>query len=191
MASIDSFPINSGGDQGVWNEAYERVRNFLETFALGDHTQAPRLALKLVDRAKEIHRDDPSRHPTTLTMEQAHHLMAEWLAANLETSDRPASQIFASGYMALLLGQSLRITPDAFMVTPLSPPVRQALRESLLVTGPDLEISSMTPRSFDYGPMLDLARQTWHKWDAKAIAVAIAFWIGVYFIFYWWLSDFL
>jgi len=191
MASIDSSPTNSGSDQAVWNEAYERVRNFLETFALGDHTQAPRLALKLVDRAREIHRDDPSKHPTTLAMEQAHHLMAEWLAANLETSERPTSQTFASGYIALLLGQSLRITPDSFLVTPLAPPLRQALRESLLVTGPDLEISSMSPRSFDYGPMLNLARQTWHKWDARAIVVAIAFWIGVYFIFYWWLSDLL
>ena len=124
-------------------------------------------------------------------MEQAHQLMGGWLASNLEVSDRPDSQIFASGYLALLLSQRLRITPDLFLTTPLPAPLQQALRETLVVAGPDLQVSSMTPRAFDYGPMLVLARQTWHKWDARAILVAIAFWIGVYFIFYWWLSDLL
>ena len=47
MASINLISPGSETDQEAWNEAYERVRNFLETFALGDHTQAPRLALKL------------------------------------------------------------------------------------------------------------------------------------------------
>ena len=57
------------------------------------------------------------------------------------------------------------------------------------MTGPDLNVSSMTPRHLDYGPMLDFARQTWHRWDAKEFFIALAFWAGVYTVFYWWLSE--
>jgi hypothetical protein len=37
--------------------------------------------------------------------------------------------------------------------------------------------------------MLGLARKTWHRWNAREIIVAVLFWIGVYFIFYCWLSE--
>jgi hypothetical protein len=65
------------------------------------------------------------------------------------------------------------------------------MRQTLLVTGPDLKVSSMTPRHLDYGPMLALAKQTWHRWNTKAAIIALLFWTGVYFVFYWWLSDLL
>jgi len=61
----------------------------------------------------------------------------------------------------------------------------------LLVPGPDLKVSSMTPRHLDYGPMLHFARQTWHRWSSREILIAMLFWVGVYFVFYWWLSDLL
>ena len=67
--------------------------------------------------------------------------------------------------------------------------MRQALRETLLVTGPDLNVSSMTPRHLDYGPMLQFARQTWHLWNAKEFFIALVFWAGIYCVFYWWLSQ--
>jgi len=37
--------------------------------------------------------------------------------------------------------------------------------------------------------MLQFARQTWHRWEVKELAVAILFWAGVYTFFYWWLSP--
>jgi hypothetical protein len=47
----------------------------------------------------------------------------------------------------------------------------------------------MTPRHLDYGPMLDLARQTWHRWDARRFFVALALWACIYTLLYLWLSG--
>jgi hypothetical protein len=190
MASMNSSsnPVDST-EQVAWNQAYDRLQNFLNTFMLSDHSEVSRLALKLLDQSRELHRQDPSRNPTTLVMEQTHKRLTEWLAANLDEQDRSPSQIVSSGGIALLLSRMPETAPGAFFTSPLSEDLRQSMRQALLVTGPDLKISSMTPRHIDYGPMLDLARQTWHRWNSNEVLIAMAFWAGVYFVFYWWLSD--
>jgi hypothetical protein len=178
-------------EQTAWNRAYERLQNFLDSFALSDRAEVSRLALKLFDQARELHRRDPSRDPATLVMEQAQKLVTDWLATNLDERDKPPSQIFSSGCIALLLSGLFRTAPAAFLASPLPDDLRQSMRRTLLVTGPDFNISSMTPRRIDYGPMLTLARQTWHRWNTREILIAMLFWSGVYFVFYWWLSDLL
>jgi hypothetical protein len=188
VASITSPPPN---DQEAWNEAYDRLLSFLNTFALRDHAYVSQLALNLLHQARELHRQDPTRDPTTQTMEKAQKCLADWLATNLEEEDTSPSHILATGYVALLLTQVYRKAPTSFLASPLPEEHRQALRETLLVTGPDLHISSMTPRHLDYGPMLQFARHTWHHWDAKEFVVALLFWAGVYTVFYWWLSQLL
>lgn len=190
MASIDdSARAPAIDDQAAWNQAYDRLQNFLKTFILNDRTQVARLSLKLLDEARELHGRDPTQDPTTLTMKHAQKLLAEWLTTSLESQDKTPSQVFSSGYTALLLSQAFRTNPHAFLASPFPDDLRHAMRHTLIVTGPDLNISSMTPRALDYGPMLDLAKQTWQRWNAREILIAAVFWTGIYFIFYWWLSD--
>jgi len=182
-------PINPGStlnEQAAWNEAYDRLVNFLHTFEVGDHAYISQVAVDLLRQAQEAHRRDPSR-----AMEQAQKRLADWLATNLGEEDRSPSHILATGYVALLLSQVYRTAPTSFLATPLPEELRQALRETLLVTGPDLNISSMTPRHLDYGPMLQFARQTWHRWEPRELIVALLFWACVYTFFYWWLSQIL
>jgi len=189
MAPVTPTPAPHSNGEEAWNEAYDRLVNFLHTFELGDHAYISQVALDILHQARDAHRQDPSRAPTTHTMEQAQKRLAEWLATNLGEEDKSPSRILATGYVALLLSQVYRTAPTSFLATPVPEELRQALRETLLVTGPDLNISSMTPRHLDYGPMLQLARQTWHRWQPKRILVAIVFWAGVYTLFYWWLSQ--
>jgi hypothetical protein len=122
-------------------------------------------------------------------MVEAKKLVEEWFASNLELHNQPPSQLFASGYVALFLSQAFRTAPKTFLTSPLPENVRESMRRTLVVTGPDLKISSMTPRHIDYGPMLNLARNTWHRWNSREFIVALLFWTTVYFIFYWWLSE--
>jgi hypothetical protein len=185
------IPLSPSNDREAWNEAYDRLVNFLHTFELGDHAYVSQVALDLLHRAQDAHRQDPSRHPVARAMEQAQKRLAEWLATNLGEEDQSPSHILAAGYVALLLSQVYRTAPTSFLAAPVPEELRQALRETLLVTGPDLNISSMTPRHLDYGPMLQFARQTWHRWQAKEIIIAIVFWAGIYTLFYWWLSQLL
>ena len=190
MAPMTPAPLPAT-DQEAWNEAYDRLLSFLNTFALGDHAYVSKLALEFIGQARDLHRADPSRDPTIQTMEHAQKRLADWLATNLEEKDQSAAHILATGYIALLLSRLYRNAPDSFLVSPLPDDLRQSLRQTLLVTGPDLNVSSMTPRHLDYGPMLQFARQTWHRWDAREFFIALLFWGGVYTVFYWWLSQLL
>ena len=172
-----------------WNEAYDRLVLYLRTFDLADHAHVSRLSLDLLEKAKEAHRADPTREPTALTLALAQQKISEWLAMNLPQADISRSNLLSAGCIAILLSRAYRTAPGSFLATPVPEEMRQALRESLIVTGPDLNVSSMTPRHLDYGPMLQFARQTWHRVDIKELIVAVAFWGAVYIVFYWWLSQ--
>jgi hypothetical protein len=176
-------------EQEAWNEAYDRLSNFLNTFALADHAYTSKLAIDFITEAQRLHRENPTSEPIIETMTHAQKELASWLAANLDEKNQSASRVLANGYIALLLSKLYRNSPSSFLATPLPDDVRQSMRQTLLVAGPDLNISSMTPRHLDYGPMLHFARQTWHRWEAKELLIALLFWGGVYTVFYWWLSS--
>jgi hypothetical protein len=188
---MTTSPQLSAEDQDAWNEAYDRLLNFLNTFALGDHAYVSQVALDVIARARDLHRENPAQDPTIQTMEYAQKRLAGWLAANLEHESQSPSHILATGYIALLLSRLYRNAPDAFLAVPLPDHLKQSLHQTLLVTGPDLNVSSMTPRHLDYGPMLQFARQTWHRWDGKELSLALLFWGGIYVVLYWWLSQLL
>jgi hypothetical protein len=178
-------------DIDAWNHAHARLRRYLETFALGDQVRLERLALRLLDEARELHRADPSLDPTTITICHAQARLGRWLALTLEGEGRPSPQALTSGTVALLLSRMAQRQPEFFLSDELPQEARESLRRTLLVTGPDLTVSSMTPRHLDYGPMLDFARQTWHRYDSKSFGAAVLFWLGVYGICYWCLSEYL
>ena len=180
--------MNAASDAQAWNRAYDRLVHFLNTFALGDHIHVSRLALELLDQARELQQKNPERDPTVVTMAETRRLLTQWLADNLREKDDPA-RIMTTGCIALLLSRLYQVAPATFLQSPLPDPVRESLQRPLLTTGPDLSVSSMTPRHLDYGPMLGLARQTWHRWDAKTFFIALLFWAAVYTALYLWLSG--
>jgi hypothetical protein len=173
----------------AWNDAYDRLVLYLRTLDLADHAYVSRLALDLLQQARDRHAAGDGRDPTTLTLALTHQRIVEWLTANLPQHDDAASEVLPSGYIAILLSRAYRDAPTSFLATPVPEELRQALHESLVVTGPDLNVSSMTPRHLDYGPMLHFARQTWHRVDPKEFIIAVGFWSAVYAFFYWLLSQ--
>ena len=190
MAPVNS-PDLSASEQKAWNEAYDRLTHFLAGFGVDDPAHIARVALTLMDEARELHRQNPAQDPTRLAVELAQKRVSDWLAASLNGQNQAAPEILAHGSMALLLSRVFQTSPASFLATPLPEELRQALQETMLVAGPDLDVSRMTPRHLDYGPMLNFARQTWHLWDAREVIVAVGFWAAVYVIFYFWLSSIL
>jgi hypothetical protein len=192
MAPIGAAPTAEAraiAQADAWNEAYDRLLSYLNTFELGDHAYVSQLALNLLHEAQEEHQRDPSKPPVRQTLDRAHRQLTNWLATNLEQKGDAPEQLLATGYVALLLSRAYRVAPTAFLAKELPEELRHAMRETLVVTGPDLNVSSMTPRHLDYGPMLQFARQTWHRIELREFLIAIAFWSAVYTIFYWWLSQ--
>ena len=183
--------MNTPADIAAWNEAHRRLREYLETFALGDEVKIERLTLQLLDEARELQRAAPAQNPTAITLRHAQAQLARWLAGTLIGEAEPSQQALTSGTIALLLSRLAQNQPETFLSDTLPFEARDSLRRTLLVTGPDLTVSSMTPRHLDYGPMLQFARQTWHRWSVPELVIAIAFWAGVYSVFYWWLSQIL
>jgi len=175
----------------AWNRAHERIFRFLEAFAIEDRPQVFRLVLDLLDEARERHRRNPEADPTSLALGLTLDEIASWLAANLGEAEGGSFEVLRRGYLALLLSPAFRANRSLFLDSAPPPDFRQSLRHALLVTGPDLDVSSMTPRPLDYGPMLGLARETWHRWDKKALATAVLLWSGIYLVLYEWLSQFL
>jgi len=176
-------------ETAAWNRAHDRLLRFLKTFALDDHVHVSRLALELLDQARALHQKDPSRDPVRVTMEEMHRLLLDWLAKNLHEEHETPAKVMTSGCVALLLSKLPEQAPASFLKTPLPEPVQRAMKQTLLATGPDLNVSSMTPRHLDYGPMLGLARQTWHRLNIKELIIALCFWAMVYVALYFWLSG--
>ena len=175
----------------AWNQAHARLHCYLDSFILGDQVLLERLTLKLLDEARELQRADAALDPTTITLRHAQSMLSRWLAGTLTGEAEPSPQALTSGTVALLLSRMPQKQPQFFLRDELPLEAREDLRRTLLVTGPDLTVSSMTPRHLDYGPMLDFARQTWHRWDTKTAGAAVLFWLGVYGILYWCLSEYL
>jgi hypothetical protein len=187
MSELPTLP--NPAEVEAWNHAHDRLLQFLHTFGLGDHTHVSRLALEIVEEARALHRADPTHEPVETTMRHVQARIAGWMAENLREEGVVPSRLLASGYVALLISRLYRVAPATFLEPGLPVDLRNSLRSTLVVTGPDLNVSSMTPRHLDYGPMLDLARQTWHRFDARAFFLALLFWGCVYTGLYLWLSG--
>ena len=174
-----------------WNRAYERLLQFLGSFGLGDQRRIARLALEIIEEAEGRQIPDGSPDPTVLTQEIARRRLAEWFARTLDREGRPDSEILEAGYLALLLSEIPEKTPQSFLVSPPTEETVRAMQGTLLVTGPDLTVSSMTPRRLDYGPLENLAQKTWQRWDPKEILAAFLLWTAIFFVLYRWLPEWL
>ncbi|HEY8966311.1 MAG TPA: hypothetical protein VIM58_07705 [Candidatus Methylacidiphilales bacterium] len=169
-------------DPEAWNRAHARVLAYLGAFGLADRLRTARLALEIVDEAKAR---PPGASPTEAAMGIARERVARWLSGNLGGEGTDAA--YAEGCLALLLSGVPETAPEAFLVPDPGESVRTALRTPLVVVGPDLEVSSMTPRRIDYGPIQNLAHQTWQRWDPKEVAAALLLWASVFFVLHHWI----
>src|SRR5580658_548941 len=140
VAPMNTSSHTAADEQIAWNQAHDRLRDFLSAFALGDHAQVSRLTLKLLDQARERHRQEPALDPVSLAMAQAQKLAQEWFASNLEMRDQPPAELLASGCVTLLLSGAFRTAPETFLTAPLPENLKESMRHTLLVTGPDLKI---------------------------------------------------
>jgi len=141
-----------------WNAAYEKVENYFHALRVRNKALLGQLVLRVLERAAERAPAEPARSATQLAAEEMDRLVTEWFAAVLQASPAGSEQTLSTrGRLALLLadmpgrwqGQFLRPGPwpEEFV---------NAMRESFLRAGPDFQLSKMTPRPFDLGPIATL-----------------------------------
>lgn len=91
------------GTEEEWNEAYARLADYFRSYRLHNRIRRTQLILETLRRAAFAHAKNPSRTPTAHAIEQAKHMLHEWLGAIYTDLNLTESQIEAAGRLGFHL----------------------------------------------------------------------------------------
>jgi hypothetical protein len=112
----------------------------------------------VLDRAMRRAPAEPERSATQIAAEEMDHLVTEWFAEVLQSPSAKADQTLSTrGRLALLLADMPGKWQEQFLRPgPWPEEFTTAMREAFLRAGPDFQLSKMTPRPLDLGPIATL-----------------------------------
>jgi hypothetical protein len=177
---LDAINLPKPGlaDVAELDEAYGKVENYLRACRVSSRLHRARLTAIVVNRAVERRAAAAGGPPlSTVAIEEARRLIHAWLAGLLppRPGDRPHTQ--AEGFVALYLCDGPMRWPSAFLASGEEPPgFLDTLRARLVKAGPDLEVSSMVPRTIDRGLLPELAESARDTFDRFPILRTLLFW---------------
>ncbi len=166
----------------AWDEAMSRLLSFLAALHIGGVEHRTRVALNIVDQARKQHVLKPEITPVEHTMTIAMHDLEQWFDAALENVEMPTGRRVASGIVGLRMTDAVNRWPNAILDGPPPADLKATLARVSFRTGPDLAVSSMTPRAMDYGAMETIAQETWHRFTWAPIVRAAAIWTVIFFV---------
>ena len=141
-----------------WNAAYEKVENYFHALRVRNKALLGQLVLRVLERAAHRAPVEPEHSATQLAAEEMDRIVIEWFAEVLQMPPANADQMLSTrGRLALLLADMPGRWQEQFLRP--GPWPRQfitAMRETYLRAGPDFQLSKMTPRPFDLGPITTL-----------------------------------
>jgi len=138
-----------------WNAAYEKVENYFHALRVRNKALLGQLVLRVLERAAHRAPAESNRSATQLAAEEMDHLVTEWFAEVLQASPVGSDQTLSTrGRLALLLADMPGRWQEQFLRSgPWPQEFISAMRESFLRAGPDFQLSQMTPRPLDLGPI--------------------------------------
>jgi len=169
-----------------WNAAYEKVENYFHALRVRNKALLGRLVLRVLERAAERAPVEPTRSATQLAAEEMDRLVTEWFAAVLQVSPAGSEQTLSTrGRLALMLADMPGRWQEQFLRPgPWPEEFVSAMRESFLRAGPDFQLSQMTPRPLDLGPittLTNLGRLPYVRmvlaWTGFALVLIGVFWL--------------
>jgi hypothetical protein len=169
------------GTDAEWNAAYYRLEDYLRAMHLTNKLHQNQIIMRILRVAAERHALNPEIPPTTLALEAAQTEMDTWFKTILADQDRSP----IAGRVSLLITEAAQKWPDAFLNPQPHPECKRALAESEVRAGPDLRVSSMVTRPFDFGPLADIE---FHTWSKTAIFLPFALFGAVIALLIVWLS---
>ena len=141
-----------------WNAAYVKVENYFHALRIRNKPLLGQLVLRVLERAQRRAPAEPQRSATELAAAEMDHLVTTWFAEVLQTSPTGSDQMLSTrGRLALLLADMPGKWQDQFLHPgPWPQEFVEAMRESFFRAGPDFQLSKMTPRPLDLGPITTL-----------------------------------
>ncbi|HZT23586.1 MAG TPA: hypothetical protein VFB55_11835 [Verrucomicrobiae bacterium] len=169
-----------------WNAAYTKVENYFHALRVRNKVLLGQLVLRVLDRAMKRAPAEPERSATQLAAEEMDRLVTEWFAEVLQSPPGKTDQTLSTrGRLALLLADMPGKWQEQFLRPgPWPEEFVTAMRETFLRAGPDFQLSQMTPRPLDLGPittLTHLGRLPYFRmifvWTLFALLLVVVFWI--------------
>lgn len=182
--------MTSGADQIAgrpleeWNAAYVKVESYFHALRIRDRVMLGELVLQVLSRARQRAPREPERSATQLAAEEMERVVTDWFAAVLQASPVNAENVLSTrGRLALLLADMPGRWQDQFLRPgPWPEEFLKAMRETFLRAGPDFQLSQMTPRELDLGPLTTLTELRWLDYR-KMLLIWLAFGLGLVVVF--------
>lgn len=174
-----------------WNIACLRLEDYLRAHRVRDREHLVRLTLSLLDHARSLQAMATGRAPLDVTMELAMTRTEEWFSRLADDAAPPDAQLAARGRAVWFASGLHREWPSAFLDPQPPAELLAAVRSASLQAGPALEFTSMARAAVDYGPMEDLAHETWQQFSWGHVLRAFVIWVIIFFAAYGaWLAFF-
>ncbi|HXA45293.1 MAG TPA: hypothetical protein VNZ25_07300 [Candidatus Angelobacter sp.] len=189
-STLKNLTDSSGGIAGrsleEWNAAYVKVENYFHALRIRNKPLLGQLVLRVLERAQKRAPAEPDRSATELAVEEMERLVTDWFAQVLQTSPINSDQMLSTrGRLALLLADMPGKWQDQFLRPgPWPEEFVAGMRETFLLAGPDFQLSKMTPRPLDLGPITTLTNLGKYPyvrmataWILFALLLIAIFWI--------------
>jgi hypothetical protein len=189
-SALKNLTDSAGGIAGrsleEWNAAYVKVENYFHALRIRNKPLLGQLVLRVLERAQKRAPGELRRSATELSVEEMERLVTDWFAEVLQASPTNADQMLSTrGRLALLLADMPGKWQDQFLRPgPWPDEFVAGMRDTFLLAGPDFQLSKMTPRPLDLGPITTLTNLGKYPyvrmataWILFALLLIALFWI--------------
>lgn len=163
-----------------WDEAFLRVESYLRAHQIESRLVLNRLAREIISAAFIQYRTlqkPQDTDPVAMAMQLAERRMEAWFARVLgDAADPNDERLGTRGRIALVMADVPARWPQYFL-SEAEPPEElvSAMRTAYLEAGPELDLSRMVPRPFDFGPIANAADEAWRtfaRWPVLRVLLA-------------------
>jgi hypothetical protein len=183
--SPDASPVSSSEPVGpAWDEAFLRVESYLRAHQIESRLVLNRLALEIIRAARAAADRSgaaPSapQDPVALAMREAERRTTAWFNRVLgDAVDPDDERLGTRGRIALVMADVPARWPQYFLAeAPPPPELVEAMRAAYIEAGPELELTRMVPRPFDFGPIANVADEAWKTFARWPVLRAILGWL--------------
>ena len=182
----DASGLLAGRPLEEWNAAYAKVENYFHALRIRNKVLLGQLVLRVLERAQRRAPAEPERSATLLAAEEMERLVNEWFSEVLQSPPTKADNTLSTrGRLALLIADMPGRWQEQFLRPgPWPEEFTCAMRETFLGAGPDFQLSKMTPRPLDLGPITTLQNlgkmPYFHMtlaWTGFALLLVVIFWL--------------
>ena len=169
-----------------WNAAYAKVESYFNALRIRNKVLLGRMVIHVLKRAMRRAAHETQRPVTELAAEEMDLVVTEWFGQVLQESPVGTDHMLSTrGRLALLIADMPGKWQDQFLRPgPWPEAFVKAMREAYLRAGPDFQISKMTPRPLDLGPITTLTNLSQTPIRKMAV-VWIIFALALAGIFIW------